>query len=399
MTRKPVIGVLCFDLTIASTGVLSMLARELTDYSIKAFPLFGPAPKEEQPFAYRSSHAARELVAFSRLDGRAPEVMLRNVGWSVVRDLVRESDVIMLLGLQALPAFLATVLSRLRRKPLITINQTMSPSAERQRPIIVRLPKSIVLRLSTVCIAQTPATSATLSEVYHIPNERIVPALWDGGASDFASMLEPFESRDKQVFRDGLGIEAGSYVVIFVGTLIYLKGVDLLVHAFARVAQERPHSLLLIVGPDVTTGGKQAELMAMVQQLGLTDSVRFIGSCTREQLVQLYLGSDVFVLPTRKDTWGKVLVEAGLAGLPLITTEVCGAAGLVVRPDENGYVVPLENVEALAQALLDLHDPELRQRMGEASKRIVQEYIKPDEEIEGYERAIRLALSLTPHSE
>ena len=399
MTRKPVVGVLCFDLTIASTSVLSLLARELTDYSIKAFPLFGPVPKEELPFNYRTSHAVGKGIAFSRLNGKAPEVMLRNVGWRVVRDLVRESDVVMLLGLQAMPAFLAAVASRLCRKPLITVNQTMAPSAEKKRAIVVRLPKSIVLALSTVCIAQSQPTRATLSDVYHIPLHRVVSVLWDGGACEFASVLEPLKPQDKQLLRRDLCIEAESYVITFVGTLIYLKGVDLLIRAFAKLVQDDPRSLLLVVGPDGTDGGKRTDLEAMAQKIGIADSVRFMGGTTREQLARLYVASDVFVLPTRKDTWGKVLVEAGLAGLPLITTEVCGAAGLVVRPSQNGYVVPPENVEALAQALLDLRDPELRQRMGQASRQIVQEYIKPAEDIAGYDRAIKLALSLKQRPE
>ncbi len=397
MTRKPVVGILCFDLTIASTSVLSLLAKHLPEYSIKAFPLFGPPPQGELPFAYRTSHAVGKGIAFSRLDGKAPEVMLRNVGWSVVRGLVRESDVIMLMGLQALPAFLAAVLSRLYRKPLITINQTMSPSAERQRPISVRLPKSIVLKLSSVYIAQTPPTRLTLSEVYHIPRDRIVSALWDGGASDFSQVMEPFLSNDKQTLRHELHIATEGYVIAFVGTLVYLKGIDILINAFATLSEQDPESQLLIIGADGTQGGKRAELEAQVEQLGLSRRVCFLGSCSREQLARLYLASDVVVLPTRKDIWPKVLVEAGLAGLPLVTTEVCGAAGEVVRPGKNGYVVPPDNIEALTQALLDLRDPQLRQRMGQASKRIVQEYIKPADDVAGYDQAIRLALSLRQH--
>lgn len=398
MTQLPLAGFLCYNLSPASTSTLNKIAENAAGFTVKAYPLLGPLPTGAIAFPYRPTAARGKYVSFRNLSGKAPETQLVTLGYPVVRDLVAEADVICLLGIQSLPAVLAALLAHLSRKPILAISQTMGPLAERQRPALIRRLKGLVLRLADLHVAQTPPTSSTLRQVYGIPENRIVLAPWDGAAGEFAPILAQQRSHARPALRAELGLPSSAYVVAFCGTLLHLKGVDVLLQAFAGLLAHHPESRLLIVGedgmitPDGRSGGQRAGLEQLARTLGILPAVRFLGHQPWEQLARIYLASDVFALPSRKDVWPKVLVEAALAGLPLVTTEVCGGAGHLVRSGVNGFVVPVDDAEALHQALLALTDENLRRRMGAASREIVQEYIAPDAEAAGFLRAIRLAL-------
>jgi glycosyltransferase involved in cell wall biosynthesis len=91
-----------------------------------------------------------------------------------------------------------------------------------------------------------------------------------------------------------------------------------------------------------------------------------------EQLCRVYAASDIMVLPSRSEPWGFVLNEAMEFGLPLVVTDAVGAGPDLVRPGENGFIVPSGDEGELVKALEKLiNDPGLRTSMGEASRRIV----------------------------
>jgi glycosyltransferase involved in cell wall biosynthesis len=394
MDDCPLVGFLCYNLSPASTSVLGKIAQHAANFTVKAYPLLGSAPEKPLPFPYRPSGTLGKYVVFNNMKGTAPESQLLTLGWPVVRDLVKESDIVGLMGVQSVPAILATFIARSMGKPVLAISQTMGPFAEKRRPAIVRLLKGLVLRLSSVHVAQTPPTVATLQQVYDIPESRIVSALWDGAASDFVPVLNQYGSQPRAQLRASLGLPPSAYIVLFCGTLIYLKGVDILLDAFSKLLATCPQSVLLIVGHDGGADGMRTELECQATLLEIRSQVRFLGRQPWEQLARIYGAADVFVLPTRRDMWPKVLVEAALAGLPLITTEVCGAAGYLVRHGVNGLVVPVQDTQSVVEALLDLRDDALRIRMGEASRELVQEFMRPDVEVKGLLSAVELCLSL-----
>ena len=94
------------------------------------------------------------------------------------------------------------------------------------------------------------------------------------------------------------------------------------------------------------------------------------------------------LLPTHKDCFPKVLVEAGLAGKPMVTTSACGSAGLIVQDGLNGFVIEPGDVSQLAAAMTKLFDPVLRAGMGARSKEIVEQHCRMDLEVQGYLQAI-----------
>ena len=138
-------------------------------------------------------------------------------------------------------------------------------------------------------------------------------------------------------------------VFICVSRLSGEKGVDLLVRAMDGVDAE-----LLLVGD-----GPDEELVRSLAPR----NVSFAGRVPRDELQPLYLKADVFVMPSRSETWGMAMQEAAAVGLPLIATDAPGAAHDLIEDGVNGYRVPVEDVGALHDALVKAAaDPAWRER-------------------------------------
>lgn len=141
-----------------------------------------------------------------------------------------------------------------------------------------------------------------------------------------------------------LGVPEGSPVCITVGRLERQKGIDVLLKAASRVLSNHPECHFLIAGE----GPDRANLEALAKQLGLMNSVHFVG--LREDVPNLLAASTVFVLPSRWEGMSNALLEAMATGLPVVATAVEGTTELV-RPGETGLLVPAENSEELATAM------------------------------------------------
>ena len=162
-----------------------------------------------------------------------------------------------------------------------------------------------------------------------------------------------------------MGIEA-KQLVLYVGRFIPGKGVDTLLRAGA----ELPAGAAL-----VAVGGQPTqEYSAMQQQLNLSN-VFYVNHADKETVKKYYLAADVFVLPTRGDTWGLVINEAMAAGLPVITTKKCVAGLELIEDDENGYLIDVDDAAALADRICHLlADDGLRNKMAENNLKKISGY-------------------------
>jgi glycosyltransferase involved in cell wall biosynthesis len=141
------------------------------------------------------------------------------------------------------------------------------------------------------------------------------------------------------------------------------KGIDVLLRALAAVRARMPDARLLIVGD----GPLHGPLARMAASLGIDDIIRFAG--VRRDIPGILAGSDAFVFPTRRDPLPTVLIEAMMAGLPVISSDVDGVPEIVER-DCTGILVPPADVDALGGALVALAgDPPLRAAFGERGRR------------------------------
>ena len=171
--------------------------------------------------------------------------------------------------------------------------------------------------------------------------------------------LEPERPRDR--VREELGAQAGDVLALGLGRLAPEKGWEALLEAAAAALGEAPALLFAIAGE----GSSRARLEARARWLGIAGRVRFLGY--RRDVGELLGAADLFALLPEEEALGLGFVEAALAGLPAVATEV-GGIPEVVRP-ETGILVPARDTARAARALAALaRDPALRRRLGEAAR-------------------------------
>lgn len=155
-------------------------------------------------------------------------------------------------------------------------------------------------------------------------------------------------------------------MVVSVGQFIHRKGFDVLLKAWAKCPAEND---LYIIGAEPTEG-----YLTLKRELALKNA-HFVGFKGKEELKEYYRAADLFVLPTREDIWGLVVNEAMANGLPVITTDRCVAGLELVKNGVNGYIVPVDDIEALAQKMCAvLGDDELRSTMAENSLNAIRDW-------------------------
>ena len=153
-------------------------------------------------------------------------------------------------------------------------------------------------------------------------------------------------------------------MILAIGQMIHRKGFDVLLKAAKDLD---PETGIYFVG-----GEAKEEYWKLREELGLKN-VHFLGFQKKERLAQYYKAADVFVLPTREDIWGLVINEALAYGLPTITTDRCVAGLELIEDGINGYVVPVEDADALAEKIQAVLASDLEQ-MGKAALEKVRPY-------------------------
>lgn len=165
----------------------------------------------------------------------------------------------------------------------------------------------------------------------------------------------------------------GRYVAAL-GRLVHNKGFDLLVRAFALVAQRHPDVTLRIGG----SGPAESELRRIVAELGLDGRVELLGRLTREEVAAVMAGADVFVMPSRLEPFGIVILEAWRAGTPVIATTVGGPPEFV-QEDVTGLLADPVDTDLLAEKLDRLlSDAALRDRLRATGRDRVKQFGWPE---------------------
>ena len=181
--------------------------------------------------------------------------------------------------------------------------------------------------------------------------------------SSFASefLEKPPSLAEKSELRKELGMTEKK-IVVSVGQFIYRKGNDVLMKA-AHILNDPSIGFYII-------GGKPTEeYLVLKEKLGL-DNLHFIDFKVKSELAKWYKAADIFVLPTREDIWGLVINEAMQFGLPVVTTDRCVAGLELVKDNENGFIVPVDDSSSLADKMhVILNNNELRSKMAEESLR------------------------------
>lgn len=153
-------------------------------------------------------------------------------------------------------------------------------------------------------------------------------------------------------FQSDRGLKPGRRRILYSGRLVNLKRVDLLINAFAKIAEQRPDWDVVIVGD----GPERGQLEQSVPE-SLRDRYHWLGFCEMDQLPLAYRSCDLLVHPSEYEPWALVIHEAMAAGLPVIASHVVGAAKEMVEPGINGDIFPSGNLEELTSKLAVATEP------------------------------------------
>ena len=391
------VGFLTYDLQPFTCDLLARIDQRLPG-RLRAYPLFHGNQATHIPFSYRPSQVQGRFFSVKKA-GSTPEGFTSSINWGGAWSFVWENDRLVLFGIQGGTALVATVLATLLRRPLISVNQTLPPKWEAKRRWWVRLLKGWILRRCRIHVAQTPTTRHTLTDIYAIPASLQVEAPFEAGVSLFQQQLQRITTPRNQL-RQTSGWSPDTCIFIFVGTLLRFKGVFTIIDAVESLNRylnqylnRPPPFKVIFIGSKAGQAGELdlEEYRHHINERGLAEQISFPGPRSREQLAATYLAADVCLLPTQKDCWPKVLAEAAMAGLPLITSDACGAAGSLVRNGETGFVIPPDDAQALAQAMQSLLVPEQRIKMGKQARQTCQTFADPERETNGFLQAIERA--------
>jgi len=170
--------------------------------------------------------------------------------------------------------------------------------------------------------------------------------------------------------RAKLGLRDGSPVVTTVANIRKVKGLDTLLQAAAIVRTEFPDVRFLVAGNSLEPAHYR-ELQSLVQQLGLTDNVTFLGHFA--EVFSLLKLSNVFCLLSRSEGFSNALLEAMASGLPCVATRVGGNAE-AIEDHQNGFLLMPEDASAAAQQIkMLLRNPEEARHIGRAARQTVEE--------------------------
>lgn len=168
----------------------------------------------------------------------------------------------------------------------------------------------------------------------------------------------------KQLLRAQLGIKEDK-MILYVGSFIYRKGVDILLDACWDMENT---ALVLVGGTDISSFVPEARENPKAH-------IYLEGFKSEDEVKKYYQAADVFVLPTREDIWGLVVNEAMAAGLPVITTDHCGAGLELIEDGVNGYIVPAEGTKTLQEKIKEtLFGIGLQRQMSENNLFKMREY-------------------------
>lgn len=186
--------------------------------------------------------------------------------------------------------------------------------------------------------------------------------------------------------KEFVGVPEGKRMILYVGRIEPLKGVDTLIEAAAILRQQgvlvEGCECLAIIGgnsgePPEKISEEMARLKGIARELGTEDMVTFLGQRDQDTLQYFYSASDIVVVPSHYESFGLVALEAMACGRTVVASETGGLAFLV-HDGENGFHVPAADPAALADKLeMILKDPGLRDRIGENARAFAQGHAWP----------------------
>jgi glycosyltransferase involved in cell wall biosynthesis len=253
----------------------------------------------------------------------------------------------------------------------------------------LKIMDSLTARLATHILAVSRSEGAYLEQEGVVAPDQVTVI----GAGSICGVdtgrFKP-DPNSRERIRAELGIPTDAVICIFVGRLTADKGVIDLAHAFTISAADRPEFWLLVVGPDEESIGESVR--ASVPP-ALADRILLRGFSDSPE--HYFAAADFLCLPSYREGFGMVIMEAAAAGIPAVGTRIHGITD-AIHDELTGALVPVADVEALAAALSRMvDDPQRRQRLADAACRRAVDEFEQAQVVSSYVRFILRAAGET----
>jgi D-inositol-3-phosphate glycosyltransferase len=251
-------------------------------------------------------------------------------------------------------------------------NRIARSEAEREGPYRIKGERRVLRRADRI-VAATIAEVTQLRFLYKAPSEKLVVIPPGVDVSHFY----PIPADEAKMY---VGLKSDDRMVLFVGRIEPLKGVDTLIQAMSCLQlKESQRVHLAIIGGDPSASpremsGEMARLQKLCDDLSVGQTVVFLGKRDQDRLPYYYSAAELLVMPSHYESFGMVALEAMACGTPVIASEVGGLAYLV-RDGETGFTIPDQEPEALCEKISWLlNDHELHRTMSARAVEYAQDY-------------------------
>jgi D-inositol-3-phosphate glycosyltransferase len=247
-------------------------------------------------------------------------------------------------------------------------NRQLAPGAKPEPSERIRAEREIAVEADRL-IASTDDEREDLAELYGADRDRI--AVVAPGID-----LATFFPMPKDDARRKIGFP-GQRLLLFVGRLERLKGVETILRALALAADRRHQDVRLLVLGEDSRDAEQSEkdrLRKLAAELGIADRVEFLGSVAHHELPYFYAAAEACLMPSYSESFGLVGLEAQACGCAVVASNVSGLAS-VVREGVTGYLVDGHGPAEWADRILRLlNDPENAEQMGRRGVLLAQRF-------------------------
>jgi glycosyltransferase involved in cell wall biosynthesis len=304
--------------------------------------------------------------------GTIAQVFERNLSLGLLyKPLMHEVDIVHVhVGSSPLELIASLIYAKMKKKPLIaTYHGDVIPSLRGfTYRSSVHIYNSVVERLLNHARIIISPSKCYINESIFLKGHADKVVVIPNGIN-----IEDFNvPYSKEECRERLGLPHDKKLILFLGVLHPKKGPHVLIKAMPWVISKVPDTELLVAGDGVM----RDYLKVLVNKLGISQHVRFVGFVEESLKPLYYKAVDVFCLPsiTITESFGIVNLEAMACGVPIVASKVGGIPD-VVKDGENGLLVPPKDLSALAHAIIRLlEDEELRKRIGEKAKKEAEKY-------------------------
>ncbi len=210
------------------------------------------------------------------------------------------------------------------------------------------------------------------ADSFRVVSERIKQGLFNLRVNKDKITVVPIYTAIKFQISNFKSQKHGKFIFLTIGRLVAVKSIELQIRAMAEIIKQHKDVGLWIVGE----GKERKKLELLTKKLKIERNVNFLG--WQDDLEKFYRQADIFLLTSNYEGWPRVVVEAAFFNLSIIMTDFSSAGEFIVN-NENGIIIPINDLNSLKKAMIRLlEDKELRRRLGENAKKTISRL--PDKE-------------------